>query len=277
MTCVSDIYNFLDEWAPFESQEDWDNSGLLIGDASRQVNTVAVTLDITPAVVEAAQKFNTDLLISHHPCIFTPKRKLSTEDIVYILVQSGMSVICAHTNFDCAHGGVNDVLAEKLALENVVAVAGDDNAEETLLRMGTLKETLGEDEKRKILKKLPFAQMDPMGLSSEEFAALVKEKLGCNCLRYNKGERLIKVVAVCGGAGGSVMQKAIDAGADAYVTGDAAHHDFLEAKAAGVTLVSAGHFITEDLAMEPLARKIAARFRAVKVIRLKQNDPVLFL
>ena len=112
MAVVGDIYNALDAFCPFDVHEQWDNVGLLVGESSAQVTRAAVVLDITPDAVERAHEVGAQLIISHHPVIFHPIKNLGAHDPVYLLAKYGMNAICAHTNLDCADGGVNDVLAQ---------------------------------------------------------------------------------------------------------------------------------------------------------------------
>ena len=116
MAVVGDIYNALDAFCPFDVHEQWDNVGLLVGESSAQVTRAAVVLDITSDAVERAHEAGAQLIISHHPVIFHPIKNLGAHDPVYLLAKYGMNAICAHTNLDCADGGVNDVLAQGLKM-----------------------------------------------------------------------------------------------------------------------------------------------------------------
>ncbi|MEE0638833.1 MAG: Nif3-like dinuclear metal center hexameric protein, partial [Acutalibacteraceae bacterium] len=168
MAVVGDIYNALDAFCPFDVHEQWDNVGLLVGESSAQVTRAAVVLDITPDAVERAHEAGAQLIISHHPVIFHPIKNLGAHDPVYLLAKYGMNAICAHTNLDCADGGVNDVLAQCLGLENVRKIPSP-NAGTMLLRAGELREEL----------------------SPKQFAELVSQRLCCH-VRYCDGGRSIK-------------------------------------------------------------------------------------
>ena len=116
-TTVRDIYEFIDSIAPFRTQESWDNSGFLVGDVSKEVTKVAVCLDVTHDTLQKAADFGADLLVSHHPVIFHPMKGLreqtpGTEAIVYDAIRKDIAVLSAHTCWDLAEGGVNDVLAK---------------------------------------------------------------------------------------------------------------------------------------------------------------------
>ena len=110
MATTNDIYAEMQRYAPLELAESWDNPGLLV-DCGREVSRVLVTLDITPEVVEEAAAGGCELIVSHHPVIFSPLKKLAPRDVSFQLVQKGISAICMHTNLDAAEGGVNEVLA----------------------------------------------------------------------------------------------------------------------------------------------------------------------
>ena len=110
MATTNDIYAEMQRYAPLELAESWDNPGLLV-DCAREVSRVLVTLDITPEVVEEAAAGGCELIVSHHPVIFSPLKKLTPRDVSFQLVQKGISAICMHTNLDAAEGGVNEVLA----------------------------------------------------------------------------------------------------------------------------------------------------------------------
>lgn len=274
MAKVIDIYNYLDEIAPFSTQEGWDNSGMLVGDFEKEINCVAVVLDITPAAITTAKDLGAGLIVSHHPVIFKPQKCFKKGNIAYELAVSGISAICSHTCLDGASGGVNDVLAEKIGLTNIFPMIGSDG-ESSMVRIGDFNTELTPKEMDAISNMVKDSDLDCTNFTPAEFAAYIKARVGTGCVRYCKGANVIKTVAVCGGSGGSFINDVIASGADAFVTGDAGHHDFLDARAAGLTLVAAGHFNTEDPVIEPLARKLAAKFPAVKIIRLKQADPIL--
>lgn len=253
MVCVKDIYDFLNEIAPFDRQESWDNSGLLVGDPAQQVDTAAVALDITPEAVHRAEKEGTQLFISHHPVIFHAQKQFPAWEPAYLLARAGMSAVCAHTCLDVAQGGVNDVLAEKLGLSAVEPVPSPEGA--PLLRIGSVEPT-----------------------NAPALADLVSRRLHAAVrMAAADGGRTITRVAVCGGAGADLMAQAQAAGADAYVTGDASHHEFLEARQIGLTLLAAGHYETENPVADVLAQKLSARFPEISVVRIPQENPVTWV
>lgn len=240
MITVKDIYDYIDSFAPFGSQEDWDNSGMLVGDFSKEVGTVAVCLDITHETIENAKINGADLIVSHHPVIFNPISSVIKGDCVYQLLKNDMCAICAHTNYDVAQRGVNDVLAQMLELDNIEVL--QDKDDKGILRVGRVSKC-----------------------SPQDFALHVSKKLGTT-VRVAKGGRDIECVAVCGGSGCSFIPDIIESGIDAFVTGDAKHNDFLTAADNSLTLVAAGHYETENPAMPELAKRLHEKFDSIKVL-----------
>ena len=109
MTTIDSIYQEMQRIAPLALAESWDNPGLLV-DCGGGASRILVTLDITPEVVEEAARKGCQLIVSHHPVIFSPLKKLGGQDVAFQLVKNGISAICMHTNLDAAEGGVNEVL-----------------------------------------------------------------------------------------------------------------------------------------------------------------------
>ena len=249
MITVREVENRLFDWAPKELAESWDNVGHLVGEPDAEVKKVLVSLDITEAVVQEAIAIGADLIVAHHPVIFDPIKNVLAGSAVHKALTAGISVICAHTNLDLARGGVNDCLAKALGLGCLEGLSpipcrrGGEEVTEYLGRISFLKEAMTPD----------------------DFAAYVKEKLSAS-VRYTAGSRPVQRVAVCGGSGADCLEDAIAAGADALVTSEVKHHIFLQAQQAGITLVDAGHFHTEDVVIEPLAERLRWQFPEIPVI-----------
>lgn len=248
---VKDILSFIDSVAPFDTQESWDNSGFLIGDPEAEVTKAALSLDVTIETVGLATQAGAQLLISHHPVIFEARTWLHPGDPAYEAVRAGLSVICAHTCLDSAEGGVNDVLAKLIGLENVRPLP----LEGTCVPMVRV----GETEKP---------------LTAKELALRVKAAVGGR-LAVAAGTDEIKTVAVCGGAGGS-LAKEIRGKADALVTGELKHHNLLFAHDAGMTLIAAGHFETEAPVMTALYEKLKENFKQIDFELLKVSSPAIY-
>ncbi len=255
MTTAKQVAQFLDGLAPFDTAMDFDNVGLLVGDPDSPVDTALLSLDITGAVVQEAAALGAQLIISHHPVIFHPLKRLSPRDIPAQLIQQNLTAICAHTNLDLAPCGVNACLAAALGLSGCTAFQYWKNTDLAEGLMGTLETPL----------------------PPQEFAVMVKERLHCRGVKYTPGSRVIRTVGVACGAGSGLLFAAAGSGVDAFVTGESKHHEWLAAQEMGVTMVDAGHFNTEDVVILPLLERLQAAFPAVKFQKSKQADPVWYL
>ncbi len=246
---VKDIIEYINIIAPFEKQCDWDNSGFIVGDKNSEVKKIGVVLDITSEAVKFASENGMDLIVSHHPVIFNGIKTVFADDPTYLLIKNGISAICAHTSLDIAKGGVNDALAAVLGFENAVPLS--ECGETEMVRIAETKT-----------------------LSGKELAKLCSEKLS-TVVAISDSEKEIKKVALCGGAGSSFMHDAAKAGCDALITGEAKHHEFLDSKEIGITLIAAGHFETENPVVAILAEKIRNEFDC-KVEIIPQESPVKY-
>ncbi len=244
MATVKDIYDFIDSIAPFDTQEEWDNSGFLVGNINAEVKKILFTLDITNDIIAQAVAGGFDLIISHHPLIFRPVKNVFSDTLVYNTVKSGLNVISAHTNFDKAVDGINDELCRKIGVCNFEKI-GD-----TYLNIAIID---GE-------------------MSCEEFVNKVKDSLNTT-VRFNSVNKSIKRIGVCGGSGCDFLELAKELNCDAFLTGDASHHKFLDADEMGILLVAAGHFETENIAIKSLADKVENYFNLECVIAV-QNTPI---
>lgn len=264
MVKAKEIYRYLDQIAPFDIQMDFDNAGFLVGDREAEVSRVMVALDVTGDVVREAGRKKCQLIVSHHPLIFHPLKSVVPQDptqaVVAQLLRRGIAVISAHTNLDLAPGGVNDVLMDVLGVKT----------QGVLEPMGN-REGLG-DYGLGRWGELPQAE------EPKSFAARVKKALGTKSVRAVPGMGPVRKVAVCGGAGGDMVELAASLGMDAYVTADVKHHEFLAARALGITLLDAGHYATENPAMDALAVRLAKAFvpAGVEVLRSKTHKEPYF-
>ena len=249
MVKIKDIYDYIDSIAPFSLQAAYDNSGFIVGDINRNVRRVGIALDITGQTLLIAKRLGVDLIVSHHPVLFEPQKSFQSGDMAFELASAGIAALCAHTSLDCAAGGVNDILAELLDIEK--------------------PEPFPTAEFPAGMVRTGFLHMD----SGEELAAHTGKML-CAPVRYCDGGRSIETVAVCGGAGGSCLKEVIDAGIDAFITGDASHHHFLMAAQCGLTLIAAGHFETENPVVPVLAEKLRLTFPDIEFSVIEQELPV---
>jgi len=239
MTSVRDVYDFLDALAPFASQMEFDNSGLQCGDFQSAVQQGLVCLDVTPGVIEQAVQANCELIIAHHPVLFHARKQLLSRDPAWLLARHGLACIASHTPLDCCEGGVNDLLAGRLSLGKITKL-------NDLIRLITLPE--------------PFTAKALADIASQKLSAPV---------RYIDAGKPISTIALCGGLGchflDDIYGRADTQGViDAMLTGDADHHNFLDAAQNGMTLLAAGHFETEIHIVPALAQRLRAAFPAVQ-------------
>jgi dinuclear metal center YbgI/SA1388 family protein len=235
MVTVSRMLELVDEIAPFELAEAWDNVGLLAGHPDWPVERAMVALDLTQGALREAVEGGAQLIITHHPILFHGRKNLREDDgegaLLAALIRAKIALIAAHTNYDSAPAGLNDALAEALGLECVRALAHG-------LRMGNFSG------------------------GPEALAALASSRLGATPRLYRAGTKIqtkpLKV-AVCGGAGGEFWPEARSAGCDAYLTGEVRHHEALLAVEAGMTLVEAGHYHTERVMVKALRNGLQMR------------------
>lgn len=261
MLRLSEIIEELEALAPPRLAEEWDNVGLLVGDEDARIKNVYVCLDITSENVRCAADFGADLIISHHPLIFKPLSRVVENDvtggIVRTLIKNNISAYCMHTNFDNADGGMNDLLAQKLGLENV--------------RKYTPDECI--DANGKPLEQTGRVGVLEYPMSFEEFIEHTKAALSCRALKYMGDlSETVQTVALCSGSGGSLMYSAFHSCADAYVTADLNHHQAQTAREIGLNIIDAGHFETENIICEFLHEFLYTRFPDIN-IKLSDSEP----
>jgi dinuclear metal center YbgI/SA1388 family protein len=179
---IKNIVDYAREIAPFETAAEWDNIGLLVGDENADVMRVLLALDITNEVVKEAREKGCGLIVSHHPVIFDPLRALAPADPVYSLAKNDIAALCLHTNLDRAERGVNTALAEALGLKNITLYP------DCYLAVGDTDREYGAD----------------------EYAALIKERLGAPSVRYTDGK--VSRVAVSSGGGGEGVELSAEYG-----------------------------------------------------------------
>lgn len=246
MTTTGMIYEYLNSLAPFESQLGFDNSGLLVGSESRQVQRVMIALDASKPVAAQAAEKRCQLLITHHPVIFRPAKAIAGDCAIYRLISGGVDVISAHTNLDIAVGGVNTCLARALGFENF--------ERPEWLELGVCGDLSHE-------------------MSAAELGSYVAQRLCCSGVRVVDGGRPVRSAALIGGAGGSEWS-AIARHADALITGEAKHNEIIEARDAGFTMIIAGHYETESVVVAPLCKMLSKRFPEVEFICADEPNPV---
>ena len=221
---VAEFYEFLCKKIPSELTLDGDADGMsCCPDRAREVKKVLVALDATSDVIDEAIEEECEVILTHHPMLFGGVDSVVDGnyrgDKLIKLIKNGIAVMSFHTRLDAVDGGVNDIFAKLLELENV-----EKYGEKGIGRIGELKE--------------------PM--TADEFAGYVKNALGAPVVEYSDCGKIIQKVAVIGGSGSSEIGYAIKCGADAVVGGEFKYHDLEDSKDYGISLFAAGHFFTEN-------------------------------
>lgn len=255
---VQQVLEILEQIAPPELACSWDNVGLLV-DAGRPVTSIMTALDITADVVRDAAESGCELIVSHHPVIFDPLRRVTAEDVPAMLLQNGISAICMHTNLDAAAGGVNEVLAGIFGIQDPEPFAGGCG------RVGSIEP-----------------------ITVPQLARKAQQELAARCNAPDAGPAVqvkfadtgkpVQRLAVISGAGGSLFEEALAMGADCLLTGEANHHHACDAKRLGLSLVAAGHYATEFPVTAAVAEKLRAALPSVEVLVSTANkDPYTYL
>ena len=237
-----DVMDVMESIAPKKLAEDWDNPGLLVGSPDDEIRRILVCLDVREETVERAKAEDFQMIVAHHPVIFKGLKKLRTDlpdgRLLGALIRFGIAVFAAHTNLDCAEGGVNDVLAKRIGLDpkTIVPLGNAEFLSESLGRVGKL----------------------PAPIEAKAFAEQVKKGLGAINVRFvSGGEHPVKKVGLCSGSGAEFIERAAFMGCDAFVTGDVRYHDAQRAAALGIHVIDAGHFATEQPIVEILATRLS--------------------
>ena len=264
MNKVSEILSYITEVAPLHWQENYDNSGLLIGDANALVDKALLTLDVTEKVIDEAIENSFHLIISHHPLIFKGLKNILVDNtigrIVTKAIKNDISIAAMHTNLDNSFLGVNRVLAENLGLKDLRILHQNGSEDDVQIGSGMLGVLESE-------------------MTEKEFLSLVKEKLNVPALRHSELlERPIRKVAICGGSGSFLINDAKHCKADVYLTADVKYHDFFDADNE-ILIVDAGHFETEQFTKQLFADIILKKNPnfAVQISSVKTNSVHYFV
>lgn len=237
---VREICQWIDRIAPFDTQADFDNSGLLVGDENREVSGIHVALDVTDRVLDEAEDAGANLLITHHPMMFSARRRMTETDsegrLLARMIRARMALIAAHTNLDRATGGINDVLAARCGLTQVTG--------EGYLRVGALPDgtTAG---------NLPRALANAL-------------RTTVRVCGQTDPDRPLRRMAVSSGAGSDGWEEAAALGAEVFLTGEMKHHHALAMADAGILALEAGHFATEEPGIFALADALQKEADAVQ-------------
>lgn len=235
MITAKQLYNYLDTVFPFETQEKWDNSGLLV-DSNVPADKVLCCLDVTKQAVQRAVETGCRIILAHHPVIFSGIKSLDTTSVLVQLIKNDISVICAHTNFDKYSFGTSSRLAQFCGL------CGETELNEYMVTV-------------ELENKTDF----------DSFAAQVKENVKIP-LQYVKGAQTVSRVIVVAGSGKDMTAEIVAAGCDCIITGESSYHDMLDLSQLGVSCICLGHDESEKISVETLAETVKQGFPQVETV-----------
>ena len=246
MVNAKDIYNYLNDIMPFEAQEKWDNSGLLVN-CGNSVENILCCLDVTKAAVDKAIAESCQLIVSHHPVIFSGIKSLDSDSILMKLIQNNISVISAHTNFDKYQFGTSYRLAQFCGVKG--------NGE--YVDFG-----------------LAIALEEPEVFNN--FVEKIKQNVKI-ALQYTKSKETVNRVFVIAGSGKGMTEEILAAGCDCVITGESSYHDILDLKELGISTICLGHDESEKISVDTLANLINERFDSVKAISHIEESLVKYI
>lgn len=259
---IIEVVNALEKFAPLPLQEDYDNAGLQVGLTETEVSGALLCLDVTEAVLDEAIARGCNLVVSHHPLIFRGLKQVSdanyVQRCVMKAVKSGIAIVSMHTNLDNAVGGVNYKMAEKLGLDNVALLAPKS--------VGSLQGGSG----------VVGEWAEPMEAAC--FVQRLKTAFGVACVQANQLlRRGIRRVALCGGAGAFLLDEALRAGADAFVTGEMHYHDFFGHEQ-DIQICVIGHYESEQYTSEIFKSIIEEKCAGTRCFLAQTHtNPIIYL
>jgi dinuclear metal center YbgI/SA1388 family protein len=251
---VGEVAAKIEERLPLAWSEEWDNSGLLIGDPDAPVERIAVSLDATEETVRDAKEHGCGMLVVHHPAIFLPMKRIVSPSPVAKMIRAaiigGVAVYSAHTNWDSSPEGINVILSRQLGLLDVSPLMPSHNGAWGMGAIGNLA--------------------SPMTVSG--LAKRTKELWGLSAiLTYGDESDALSRVALCGGAGGDFLQTAINMGADVFITADVSHHYLLQAQSARTHLIAVNHGEMECVSL-PDFRALVMEAASLDVVLLENGN-----
>ena len=259
---VKEVLNALEQFAPLPLQESWDNAGLQVGLTEAEVSGALLCLDVTEAVVDEALRKGCNLVVSHHPLLFRGLKTISdltdVQRTVRKAIQHEVCVVSMHTNMDNVQGGVNFKIAEKLGLQDTAFMnpkrVGDVECGSGVI--GTLEEPMAAD----------------------DFVLKVKRAFGVECAMTNELlRRKVNRVAICGGAGDFLLDEAVSAGADAFITGEMHYHQYFGYEQR-IQICVIGHYQSEQFTTEVFRDVISERCPGVRTeIAETCTNPIYYL
>ena len=255
---VKDIIKVIEDFAPLSIQEGWDNCGLCVGSPEDEVTSVLLALDCTPELVDEAVACGADMIITHHPLIFSGLKKISPDNMVGAAVikaiRSGISIYAAHTNADKVLEGVSGAMAARLGPLNVTILDRNEDG----VGLGAVGDL-------------------PKEMTSEQAVAFVKERFALKVMKTSRPVTgMISRVAMCGGSGGSLIGAAQKSGAQLYISGDISYHNFFTQD--GFMIMDIGHYESEIDIVGILFSLIKKNFPtfAVRITQNINSNPIYY-
>lgn len=252
---VGEIVKLLENECPRSLSEDWDNSGLLVGDASSEVKKVYIALDATTAVIEDAIKQEADMLITHHPLIFRSVKEITETHFVgrrvMALIKNNIAFFCMHTNFDAVF--MSDIVRKKLALpEGIILLPSKEDPS----------------------KGIGMTCHLPDEMTLEGFSLMLKDALSLKSVRvFGDLSMKVRIVSFLPGSGKSDIDTAITQGADVFVTGDVDHHSGLDAVEKGIGVIDAGHYGMEHFFIDHTALFLKGNTGSLEIVTAPSKEP----
>ena len=263
---INKVVDALEQYAPLPLQEGYDNAGLQVGlTETVEVSGALLCLDVTEQVVDEAIEKGCNLIVSHHPLIFRKLARIADENYVQRTVRKSIkhdiAIVSMHTNMDAAKGGVNFKIAEKLGLKHLQFFAGEKEVDGVKGGEGVMGEV-----------------SEAAGWAADDLVLLLREKFGAECVQCNQLlRRPIRRVALCGGAGSFLLDAAVAAGADAFITGEMHYHEFFGHEQE-IQICVIGHYQSEQFTSEIFKSIIEEKCPGVKCFISEVNtNPIIYL
>lgn len=269
---IYQVVDALEHYAPLPLQEGYDNAGLQVGlTEAVEVSGALLCLDVTEDVVDEAIRKGCNLIVSHHPLIFRKLARISDENYVQRTVRKAIkndiAIVSMHTNMDVAKGGVNFKIAEKLGLRNLRFFGGEKEIDGVKGGEGVIGEITDETD-----------VLHADGIAADDLVLMLRERFQAECVQCNQLlRRPIRKVALCGGAGSFLLDAAIAAGADAFITGEMHYHEFFGHEQE-IQICVIGHYQSEQFTSEIFRSIITEKCPGVKCeISEINTNPIIYL
>lgn len=252
MKC-NEIIHLLEQEFPMEYAESWDHTGFQIGNREKEIQHIFVAMDVTDETIDEAIRLGADMIVTHHPMIFSPLSSITSDTIVgrrvLKMIENGICYVSAHTNYDSCR--MADLAAARLEMTECVALE-------------EIKDGIGIGKVGKL----------PKVMTVKECALFVKERFSIPSVRFfGDGDREVSIAAICPGAGKSLIGDCHAKGAEVYITGDIDHHTGIDQADGGLPIIDAGHYGIEHIYIDDMFRFLSEKCPEVKVSKAKIKHP----